>query len=76
MTGVILVAKKSGMIYELLEVDGDRIHLINLTNGKDGWLEKEDTDKLVVNMALTSMQESNPILKELIKELSLCHERE
>lgn len=75
MADTLLVAKKSGMIYELLEVDGDRIHLKNLTNGKEGWLEGEELSKLVVNIPLTSMQERNPILKELINTLNLCHER-
>lgn len=74
MTGVLLVAKASKSIYELIEVDGDRIHLINLTNGTEGWLDKEDHKKLSVNMPLTSMQEKNPLIKELIKTLNLKHE--
>ena len=76
MTGVLLVAKMSGMIYEFIEEDGDRVHLKNLTNGMDGWLEKEDLHKLVVNLRLTKMQESNPILKELINILNLHYEKD
>lgn len=75
MTNVMLVAKASGSIYELLEEDGDRIHLKNLTNGTDGWLERKDMEKLYVSMPLTSMQEKNPILKELISSLNLAYEK-
>lgn len=72
----LLVSKTTGAIYELLEMDGDRMHLSNLSSGEEGWIDKEHHDKLFVSTTLTAMQEKNETIIELIKTLNLQYERD
>lgn len=72
---ILIVANSTGCIYELLDITDDKIKLINLSNGKEGWVEKEDMHKLTVSIKLTHMQEQNNLLIDLIKTLNLKYDR-